>query len=58
MRFCTDDEYERFLCTVPQFEKAIIDDGTILIKYWFEVSNGGIDEDVLQSGRCGRLTIE
>ncbi len=38
MGFCTDDQYERFLRAVPQFEKAIIDDGIILIKYWFEVS--------------------
>ena len=38
MGFCSDDQYERFLRTVPRFEQAIIDDGIILIKYWFEVS--------------------
>jgi polyphosphate kinase 2 len=38
MGFCTDEQYERFLRTIPQFEKTITNDGIILIKYWFEVS--------------------
>lgn len=38
MGFCTDEEYERFLKRTPNMEKAIIDDGIILLKYWFEVS--------------------
>jgi len=41
MQFCTKDEYKRFLQHTPIFEKMIIDSGTILIKYWFDVS---IDE--------------
>ncbi len=38
MGFCTDEEYERFLRSIPLFERALIDDGIILIKYFFDVS--------------------
>jgi len=38
MGYCTDEEYERFLKRTPEVEQFIIDDGIILIKYWFEVS--------------------
>lgn len=38
MGFCTDDEYESFLQNCPRFEKLLIRDGIILIKYWFSVS--------------------
>jgi len=38
MGFCTQDEYERFLRVTPAFEKHLIDDGIILIKYFFDVS--------------------
>jgi polyphosphate kinase 2 len=38
MKFCTEEEAERFLEMCPEWEKAIIASGIILIKYWFEVS--------------------
>ena len=38
MEFCTEKQVERFLRVVPEVEKAIIDSGVILIKYWLEVS--------------------
>ena len=38
MGFCTDAQYERFLRVAPMFEKEIIEDGIILIKYFFDVS--------------------
>lgn len=38
MGFCTKDQYKRFLHGVPKFEKYLIEDGIILIKFWFEVS--------------------
>lgn len=38
MGFCSDEEYNQFLKRTPNVEQAIIDDGIILIKYWFEVS--------------------
>lgn len=37
MGFCTDEEYERFLQDCPDFERYFIDEGIILIKYWFDV---------------------
>jgi polyphosphate kinase len=39
MGFCTEEEYERFLTETPIFEKMLIDDGILLRKYWFSVSN-------------------
>ncbi len=38
MGFCTEDQAKRFLNVVPNVEKAIIDSGVILLKYWLEVS--------------------
>lgn len=38
MGFCTEEQVERFLREVPDVEKAIVDSGVILIKYWLEVS--------------------
>jgi polyphosphate kinase 2 (PPK2 family) len=39
MNFCTDEEYEDFLRTCPQFERMLIRSGIILIKYWLSVSD-------------------
>ena len=39
MGFCSDKEYERFLEMCPQVEKFLIDGGTMLLKFWLEVSN-------------------
>jgi polyphosphate kinase 2 len=39
MGYCTDEEYERFLAQTPVFERLLIQDGIILIKYWFSVSD-------------------
>lgn len=38
MGFCTEDQAKRFLQIAPQVEKAIVDSGIILLKYWMEVS--------------------
>jgi polyphosphate kinase len=38
MGFCSDEQTEKFLKAVPGVEKAIVDSGVILIKYWLEVS--------------------
>jgi polyphosphate kinase len=38
MGFCTEEQVKRFLDMVPAVEKAIIESGIILIKYWLEVS--------------------
>ena len=37
--YCTDEQYERFLMQVPIVEQLLMDDGIILIKYWFSVSD-------------------
>ena len=39
MGFCTEDEHERFLRQCPTFERMLVDDGIILLKYWFSVSD-------------------
>ena len=38
MGFCTPEETERFLELVPGVEKAMVDSGILLLKYWLEVS--------------------
>jgi len=38
MGFCTEEQASRFLGIVPDFEKAMVDSGIVLIKYWLEVS--------------------
>jgi polyphosphate kinase len=38
MGFCTEEQVKTFLKTVPLVEKAIVDSGVILLKYWLEVS--------------------
>src|SRR4026209_644691 len=37
MGFCTEEMAQEFLKAVPLVEKAIVDSGVILIKYWLEV---------------------
>ncbi|WP_238428734.1 polyphosphate kinase 2 [Frankia nepalensis] len=39
MGFCTDAEYEEFLRTCPQLERALVRSGIILLKYWLSVSD-------------------
>jgi len=39
MGFCTDQEYVRFLHQAPTFEQMLVEDGIILRKYWFSVSD-------------------
>jgi polyphosphate kinase len=36
--FCTPEETERFLTIAPQVERAMVDSGIIVIKYWLNVS--------------------
>jgi polyphosphate kinase 2 len=38
MGFCTPEQTERFLEQAPAVEKAMVDSGIILLKYWLEVS--------------------
>ena len=38
MGFCSEDQAKRFLHMTPNVEKAIIESGVVLLKYWLEVS--------------------
>jgi polyphosphate kinase 2 len=38
MGFCTEDQHKRFLQGVPMFERAMVENDIILLKYWLEVS--------------------
>jgi len=39
MGYCTNDEYHRFLHQCPIFERMLVEDGVLLRKYWFSVSD-------------------
>ncbi|OKO75764.1 polyphosphate kinase 2 [Bradyrhizobium sp. NAS96.2] len=39
MGFCTDEQYEEFFNSVPEFERMLIRSGTILLKYWFSITD-------------------
>ncbi|GGW25839.1 polyphosphate kinase 2 [Streptomyces xantholiticus] len=38
MGFCTKSQYDLFLHQCPQFERMLVEDGIILVKFWFSVS--------------------
>jgi polyphosphate kinase len=38
MEFCTEEKAKRFLEMVPAFERVVVEDGIVLLKYWLEVS--------------------
>jgi polyphosphate kinase 2 len=38
MGFCTAEQHEKFLVDAPLFERALVDDGIILIKLWMDIS--------------------
>ena len=39
MGFCTDEQYQEFMQTCPEFERMLVRSGIILLKYWFSVSD-------------------
>ncbi|MBJ7471655.1 MAG: polyphosphate kinase 2, partial [Solirubrobacteraceae bacterium] len=39
MGFCTDEEYQEFMRSTPEFERMLVRSGILLIKYWFSVSD-------------------
>ncbi|SFL56037.1 polyphosphate kinase 2, PA0141 family [Halogranum rubrum] len=38
MGFCTDEEYDEFLRSCPEFERLLVRSGIVLVKYWFSIS--------------------
>lgn len=51
MGFCTKEEYHRFLHQCPIFERLLVEDGILLRKYWFSVSDA-------EQGRRFRARLE
>ncbi len=39
MGFCTDEEYEEFFRSVPEFERMLARSGIQILKYWFSISD-------------------
>jgi polyphosphate kinase 2 len=39
MGFCTEDQYQEFFHSVPEFERMLVRSGIILLKYWFSISD-------------------
>ena len=39
MGFCTDEEYEEFYRSVPEFERMLVRSGIRLLKYWFSITD-------------------
>lgn len=38
MDFCTEDQYDKFMRQVPEFEHMLYEDGIEIIKFWFSIS--------------------
>jgi polyphosphate kinase len=39
MGFCTDEEYEEFFHSAPEFERLLVRSGIVLVKYWFSITD-------------------
>jgi polyphosphate kinase 2 len=39
MGFCSEEQVEEFFRSVPEFERMLVRSGTILIKYWFSITD-------------------
>ena len=39
MGYCTEEEYQDFMRSCPEFERMLVRSGIILVKYWFSVSD-------------------
>ena len=65
MGFCTADEYHRFLHQCPIFERMLVEDGLLLRKYWFSVSDAEQEarfrsrlEDPMRQWKLSPLDLE
>jgi len=63
--FCTPDEYRRFLHQCPIFERLLVEDGIVLVKYWFSVSDEEQErrfrsrlEDPMRSWKLSPIDLE
>ncbi|MBU0603584.1 MAG: polyphosphate kinase 2 [Gammaproteobacteria bacterium] len=39
MGFCSDEEYEEFFRSVPEFERMLVRSGIQVVKYWFSITD-------------------
>ena len=39
MGFCTQEQYEEFFRSVPEFERMLVRSGIVLLKYWFSITD-------------------
>ncbi|GAA1023917.1 polyphosphate kinase 2 [Acrocarpospora pleiomorpha] len=65
MGFCTQEEYTRFLHQCPIFERLLVEDGILLRKYWFSVSDVEQEkrfrarlEDPMRSWKLSAMDLE
>ncbi|MGY4769080.1 polyphosphate kinase 2 [Kribbella sp. CWNU-51] len=65
MGFCTNQEYARFLHQSPIFERLLVEDGVLLRKYWFSVSDSEQEnrfrrrlEDPMRSWKLSPMDLE
>lgn len=56
MGFCTEEQTRDFLQVVPSLEKAIINSGVIMLKYWLEVSQEEQEARLKERASDGRKT--
>jgi polyphosphate kinase 2 len=56
MGFCTEKQVKGFLAGAPLFERAMVDSGMILLKYWLEVSPDEQTSRLKARGDDGRKT--
>jgi len=54
MGFCTDEEYQEFLRSAPEFERMLVRSGVQIVKYWFSVSDA--EQERRFQGRLGDPT--
>ncbi len=58
MGFCSKAQHARFLKVCPEFEKYIVDDGILLIKFWLEVSDDGAEAAIRGPHRGSAAPVE
>ena len=65
MGFCTDEEHALFLRQAPVFERMLCEDGIMLLKYWFSVSDDEQEkrfrarlEDPLKQWKLSPMDVE
>lgn len=63
--FCTDDQREKFFRQLPEFERMIVDEGIILVKFWLEVGQAeqlkrflDREQDPLKQWKLSQIDID